>query len=62
VHCGAVQDLKIQHVIDVMHCEKNFCKNLLKPIFGDKEKDYFRNRQDLEEMNIRPELWLKPLH
>jgi hypothetical protein len=44
-----------------MHCEKNFCENLLKTLFGDSEKDYARGCQDLKELNIRPDLWLRPI-
>lgn len=39
-----------------MHCEKNLCENILKTILG--EADHARGRRDLEELGIRPELWL----
>ena len=29
-----VQHLKVRHVLDVMHCEKNLCENILKALFG----------------------------
>jgi hypothetical protein len=53
-----VQHLKIQHVLDVMHCEKNLCENILRTLMG--EMDYCREREDMQEMGIRKELWLQP--
>jgi hypothetical protein len=44
VYGNHLQYLRIRHVIDVMHCEKNFCENLLKTLFRDDEKDYARRR------------------
>lgn len=52
-----MQDLLIRHTIDVMHCEKNLCENIMRTILG--EADYPRGRRDMEEMGIRPELWLR---
>jgi hypothetical protein len=40
------------HVLEVMHCEKNICENILKTLFG--EKDSSNVRADLQAMNIRP--------
>jgi hypothetical protein len=55
--CNDVQMLLIRHVLDVMHCEKNFCENIVKTIMG--KKDSPGSRQDLEDLNIRQELWLQ---
>jgi hypothetical protein len=30
------QDLPVRHVLDVMHCEKNICENILKTLWGRK--------------------------
>lgn len=49
-----LQFLMIRHVLDVMHCEKNLCENILKTIWG--LKDSLKVRLDLTEVNIRPEL------
>ena len=53
-----VQHLKVRHVLDVMHCEKNLCKNIMKTLFG--MNDNPESRQDVEDLNIREELWLQP--
>ena len=53
-----VQHLKVRHVLDVMHCEKNLCENILKTIFG--MNDSPGSRQDVEDLNIREKLWLQP--
>jgi hypothetical protein len=39
-----------------MHYEKNICENMFKNIFG--EKDTVAIHKDLEEVGIRPKLWL----
>jgi hypothetical protein len=39
-----------------MHCEKNLCKNIVKTIMG--KKDSLGSRQDMEDLDIRRELWL----
>ena len=52
------QHLKIRHVLDVMHCEKNLCENILKTLFG--MNDSPGSRQDVEDLNIRQEIWLQP--
>jgi hypothetical protein len=52
-----VQDLLICHLLDVMHCEKNLCKNIVRTIYG--EKDYPRSRMDMMDMGIRQELHLQ---
>jgi hypothetical protein len=53
-----LQHLKIRHVLDVMHCEKNLCENILKTLFG--MNDSPGSRQDVQDLNIRPEIWLQP--
>jgi len=54
-------DLLLRHNLDVMHVEKNICKNILGPILGvhGKSKDTIKAILDLEDMNIRKELHLK---
>ena len=51
-----LQDLPVRHLLDVMHCEKNVCENILKTIMG--EKDSAVVRLDMQQMGIRPQLWL----
>jgi hypothetical protein len=53
-----LQFLEIRHVLDVMHCEKNLCENLLRTLLG--KTDNPRTREDMMEMGIREELWLQP--
>ena len=53
-----VQHLLERHILDVMHCEKNLCENLLKTLFG--MNDSPRSRVDAEELGIREEIWLQP--
>ena len=36
-----IQYLKIKHVLDAMHCEKNFCENIIKTIWGVKDTGKF---------------------
>ena len=51
--------LQLKHNLDVMHIEKNVCESLLNMLLmNEKSKDTIKARKDLEEMNIRPELWL----
>lgn len=40
-----------------MHCEKNVCENLLRTLLG--EKDTAASRVDMQDRNIRPQLWLR---
>jgi hypothetical protein len=42
-----------------MHCEKNVCDNLLKAILG--EKDFVVIQKDMEELGIRPKLWVQQM-
>ena len=55
---NGVQELPVRHVLDVMHVEKNIAESVLKFLFGD--KDSAESRQDMEELGIRRELWLRP--
>ncbi|GJX48956.1 uncharacterized protein Tco_0275801 [Tanacetum coccineum] len=51
--------LTLKHNLDVMHIEKNVLESLLGTLLmNDKSKDTNKARQDLEELKIRPELWL----
>ncbi len=43
--CMDEHDLLIQWTLDVMHCEMNFAKNILKTIKN--EKDIIKVRRDL---------------
>ena len=52
-----VQDLPVRLLLDVMHCEKNICKYILKTIMG--EKDTAAVRLEMQQMGIRPQLWLQ---
>ena len=53
-----VQHLLERHILDVMHCEKNLCENLLKTLFG--MNDSPGSRIDAEDLGIREEIWLQP--
>ena len=50
--------LLIQNTLDVMHCELNLAKNILKTITG--KKDIVKVRRDLQRRNMRRHLWLTP--
>ena len=52
-----MQDLLINHTIDVMHTEKNICENMIRTIFG--EKDTVKVRMDMELQNVNRHLWLQ---
>lgn len=54
--------MKVRHKLDVMHIEKNICDNILGTLLKieGKNKDTYKARQDLEDMNIRKELHLRP--
>jgi hypothetical protein len=54
------QKLLRRHLLDIMHCKKNLCENMLKTILG--AKDSYGSRKDMEEQGIRRELWLAPSH
>lgn len=51
---------KLRHNLDVMHIQKNICDNLCGTCLNleGHTKDTIKARQDLEDMNIRKELWL----
>jgi hypothetical protein len=49
-----MQYLKIRHILDAMHCEKNFCENIMKTIWG--LKDTLKVRLDMAEAEIRSDL------
>lgn len=53
-----VQHLEIRNTLDIMHCEKNICENVLKTICGWKEKDSVRVRRDMQREGIRQHLWM----
>jgi hypothetical protein len=57
VVCVGSQHLKIRHILDVMHCEKNLCENIVRTLMG--ENNYPRAREDMRDMGIREELWLR---
>jgi hypothetical protein len=50
----------LRHNLDVMHIEKNVCDNIIYTLLNDnaKSKDHSNARKDLEEMEIRSELWV----
>jgi hypothetical protein len=50
-----VQDLLIQHTLDVMHCEKNIADSMLKTLYG--EKNTIEARLDMKEAGIQKHLW-----
>jgi hypothetical protein len=54
--------LKLRHNLDVMHIEKNVCDNIVGTLLNveGKTKDTDKARLDLQDMNIRKELHLKP--
>ena len=35
-----MQRLRIRHILDVMHCEKNICENILKYLLGERDKPH----------------------
>ncbi len=47
----------LRHMVDLMHCEKNICENMLKIIF--KEKDVVAMRNNMQEVDIWLTLWLQ---
>ena len=55
------KELKIRHILDVMHIEKNVFDNILGTLLSieGKNKDTEKARKDLEAMKIRKELHLK---
>jgi hypothetical protein len=55
---NGTQFLKIRHVLDNMHYEKNLCEKLLRTLLG--KTDNARAREDMMNMGIREKLWLHP--
>ena len=53
------KDLLIRHLVDGMHIEKNVCHNIMMLLLG--ENDSRAVREDLQECNIRRELWLRDI-
>ncbi len=53
------QLLLVRHTLDIMHYEKKLCDNLLKVVFG--EKDIVAIGRDMEEVGIRPKLWVQQM-
>ncbi|XP_062081341.1 uncharacterized protein LOC133786147 [Humulus lupulus] len=53
--------LLLRHNLDVMHIEKNVCDNIIGTLLDieGKSKDNLKARKDLQNINIREELWLK---
>lgn len=49
----------MRHLLDVMHCEKNLCENVLKTLMGEKDKP--QTRVDMQRRGIRQHLWLQPV-
>ena len=51
--------LDVRHSIDAMHLKKNVCESLLGTLMNNrnKTKDHERARADLEDLDIRPELY-----
>jgi hypothetical protein len=51
--------LDVRHSIDAMHLKKNVCESLLGTLMNNrnKTKDHQRARADLEDLDIRPELY-----
>ena len=52
-----MQKLPIRQLLDVMHCEKNVCDNILRTFMGDKDNAVVRI--DLQQRGIRLQLWLQ---
>nr|GEW03445.1 hypothetical protein [Tanacetum cinerariifolium] len=51
--------LPLKHNLDAMHIQKNILESLLGTLLmNDLSKDTNKARQDLEQLNIRPKLWL----
>jgi hypothetical protein len=48
----------VRHILDIMHCEKNFAENIMKTLLGN--KDTTAIRKDLQAKGLRPHLWLQP--
>ena len=53
-----MQDILIPYTLDVMHCEQNFAKNILKTMTG--QKRTVKIRQDLQRRRIKRHLLSQP--
>ena len=53
-----MQELLIRYTLDVMHCEQNVAKNILKTVTS--HKNTVKVRQNLQCRGIRRHLWLTP--
>ena len=53
-----VRHLLDRHILDIMHCEKNLCENMLRTLLG--MNDSPRSMVDAEDLGIREEIWLQP--
>jgi hypothetical protein len=51
------QGLFIRNTLDVMHCEKNICENVIRTIFG--TKDILAMWKHLEQCEKQPHLCLQ---
>jgi hypothetical protein len=53
--------LKVRHILDVMHIEKNICESLMVTILNipGKTKDTIKARLDLKDLGIKKELQLR---
>jgi hypothetical protein len=51
---AVLQHLNICHVLDMMHCEKNLCKNIVRTLMG--KNDHARGQEDMKDMGIREQL------
>ena len=56
------KDNKLRHNLDIIHMEKNVCDNILGTILNvdKKSRDDANVRKALEEVGIKPHLWLQP--
>lgn len=52
-----MQKLLINHCLDGMHCEKNFCHNIVQTILGAKDNESVR--RDMEDLQVREHLWVQ---
>lgn len=52
-----LQYLLVRHILDVMHCEKNLCENMVKTLLA--MNDTPGSRLDAQDLGIREEIWLQ---
>ena len=56
-----MQDLKITHLLDLMHIEGNVCKYILHHLYGEYESTADKRRKSCmacKAMNVHPEVWI----